>query len=102
EGDISEVKSFEDAREFDGHGGIEGARQFVASNLDTHDGAVVPHSILLKAKPAQGIFTLFHRGQGFRGYRAAIFDARSQTGRSRLLPNPEACLPGQLANIRLA
>ena len=77
----------------------QGAGKLFAGDFNTGKFAVVAHTNLLKAKGMEGFFGLFDLREIFAGNRAAVLDARGETGGGGLVPELKANLMGELANL---
>src|SRR5580658_1326304 len=94
-----EAESFEYFRELPGHIGIERPLQFLASDFNADDLAVVTHAELPEPQRPQRVFTLLHHPEGLSGNRPSIFDAGREAGRSRLVPDAQAGTSREGANL---
>src|SRR4030095_8681058 len=88
EGNELESESLEHARELGRHGRVEGTAEFIGSDLDADDVAMMTYAKLTKTKAAQRVFSLLHHRKSFTRNRSAIFDARRQASRSGCIPDP--------------
>src|ERR1700691_3742824 len=59
----------------------------------------MPYAELAKPEFAHRVFAPFYDIQGFARYRAAVFNPRRKAGVSWFVPNAQAGVPCQLANL---
>src|SRR5271165_923538 len=101
ERDVRESQRLEDAGKFNRHLGIERPGQFLASDFEANDIAVMADAKLPKTQLPERFFPLLNRLESFGGYRTSVLDARGQASGGRLVPDAQAREPRQFANLLL-
>ena len=76
--------------------------QLFASDFNANDFAMMPDSELPETEFAQRVFAFFHHGEGFARNWPAVFDTGRQTGGGGLIPDTQAGIPRERANVVLA
>src|SRR5262249_30086982 len=88
--------------EIPSHLGGQRASQFVATDLDANDIAVMADPELPESKGAERIFPTFHNPQHCWRHRASIFNPRRETRRCRLIPHAQTRIAREFTDLRLA
>ena len=81
--------------------GLRRTVQFLAGDLDADNVAVMAHAELAETEGANRVFTALDHVERLARHGTAVFDARGEAGGCRLVPDAQAGLACQFADVLL-